>query len=118
MHSDSLDDSLTSIQWLCQLESKKILEDDMSAIADRKNAIRAQAVTQQQRQQKQDDMHKNPYPKPHYSYATLIVFAINSSREKRMTLQEIYAWIEENYPFYKSAKKGWKVRTVLMGVAI
>ena len=48
--------------------------------------------------------------KPPYSYANLITFAINSSRKKKMTLSEIYHWICDNFPYYKEAGNGWKVR--------
>ena len=56
----------------------------------------------------------NPYPKPPFSYATLILLAINSTSEKRMTLQDIYKWIEDNFPYYKNCKKAWKVITVVL----
>ncbi|EDO32639.1 predicted protein, partial [Nematostella vectensis] len=46
--------------------------------------------------------------RPPYSYATLILLAINSTEEKRMTLQEIYKWIEERFPYYTKCKKAWK----------
>eukprot|EP00049_Salpingoeca_infusionum_P004256 m.76261 g.76261 ORF g.76261 m.76261 type:complete len:377 (+) comp12482_c0_seq7:173-1303(+) len=46
--------------------------------------------------------------KPQYSYATLISFAINSHPDKRMTLAEIYDWIQDNYTYFKSSDKGWK----------
>ena len=48
--------------------------------------------------------------KPPYSYANLITFAINSSPKKKMTLSEIYTWICDNFPYYKEAGNGWKVR--------
>jgi hypothetical protein len=47
--------------------------------------------------------------KPNYSYATLIAYAIRQSPQKKMTLAEIYAWILENFPFYRTAGSGWKV---------
>lgn len=48
--------------------------------------------------------------RPPYSYMAMIQFAINSSQSKRMTLKEIYTWIEEHFPYYRaSAKPGWKV---------
>lgn len=59
------------------------------------------------------DEHSGNPPKdgkPPYSYANLITFAINSSPKKRMTLSEIYTWICENFPYYKDAGNGWKVR--------
>ena len=58
-----------------------------------------------------EDSPKNPHSKPPYSYSTLILLAINSSREKKMTLQEIYKWIEDNFPYFKKCKKAWKVLT-------
>ena len=47
--------------------------------------------------------------KPPYSYVNLITYAINSSPNRRMTLNEIYQWISEKLSFYKNAGNGWKV---------
>ena len=47
--------------------------------------------------------------KPPYSYANLIMHAINSTTKKRMTLSEIYSWICDNFPYYKEIGNGWKV---------
>lgn len=48
--------------------------------------------------------------RPPYSYMALIQFAINSHRSKRMTLKEIYTWIEDRFPYFRQvAKPGWKV---------
>ena len=47
--------------------------------------------------------------KPAYSYSSLIYLAIGSSAERRMTLSEIYAWICDRFPYYKTAEPGWKV---------
>ena len=55
--------------------------------------------------------HKTRENKPPYSYANLITFAINSSPKKKMTLSDIYQWICDNFPYYKDAGNGWKVRT-------
>lgn len=48
--------------------------------------------------------------KPPYSYAALITFAINSSQRKKMTLSDIYNWISSNFPYYRDAGTGWKVK--------
>ena len=48
--------------------------------------------------------------KPPYSYAALITFAINSTANRRMTLNGIYTWISSNFPYYRDAGTGWKVR--------
>eukprot|EP01137_Pigoraptor_chileana_P034060 Opistho-2@26009 len=48
------------------------------------------------------------HEKPPYSYAALIALAINGSPDKRLTLNEIYRWIEEHYPFYQEHESSWK----------
>lgn len=47
--------------------------------------------------------------KPPYSYAQLIVQAITSATDKQLTLSGIYAYITKNYPYYRTADKGWQV---------
>ena len=39
----------------------------------------------------------------------MIAFAIKSSAQQMLTLNEIYVWFEENYPYFKTAPPGWKV---------
>ncbi|CAI9722695.1 forkhead box protein M1 isoform X1 [Octopus vulgaris] len=47
--------------------------------------------------------------RPPFSYVKLIENALNSRHDKRMTLKEIYRWIETNYPYYSNTTKlGWK----------
>ncbi|VDP84629.1 unnamed protein product [Echinostoma caproni] len=48
------------------------------------------------------------YRKPPYSYAQLIIQAIASAPEQRLTLADIYAHISSNFPYYKSYEKGWQ----------
>jgi hypothetical protein len=47
--------------------------------------------------------------KPPYSYASLIAQAINSSKDKKMTLNGIYNYITTNYPYYQMIQNGWQV---------
>lgn len=48
--------------------------------------------------------------RPPYSYMAMIQFAINSRKDRRMTLKEIYMWIEDHFPYFRAvAKPGWKV---------
>lgn len=47
--------------------------------------------------------------KPPYSYAQLIIQAISSAPDKHLTLSGIYTHITRNYPYYRTADKGWQV---------
>lgn len=47
--------------------------------------------------------------KPPYSYAQLIVQAIALAADKQLTLNGIYNHITKNYPYYRTADKGWQV---------
>uniref|UniRef100_H0XYL9 Forkhead box protein M1 n=1 Tax=Otolemur garnettii TaxID=30611 RepID=H0XYL9_OTOGA len=53
--------------------------------------------------------HDSVSERPPYSYMAMIQFAINSTERKRMTLKDIYTWIEDHFPYFKHiAKPGWK----------
>ncbi|KAI4292059.1 hypothetical protein PAPHI01_1333 [Pancytospora philotis] len=51
---------------------------------------------------------EGPDDKPQDSYAYMIYRALESSKSGRLTLAEIYAWIESTYPFYRTADPVWK----------
>ncbi|XP_072297689.1 forkhead box protein F2a [Eucyclogobius newberryi] len=46
--------------------------------------------------------------KPPYSYIALIVMAIQNSPIKRLTLSEIYQFLQARFPFFRGAYQGWK----------
>jgi len=51
--------------------------------------------------------------KPPFSYATMIAQAIFSSDEEKLTLNNIYGWIQDKYAFYRHSNSGWQVRGIL-----
>ncbi|KAF9187005.1 Forkhead box protein J2 [Haplosporangium sp. Z 11] len=48
------------------------------------------------------------YPKPTHSYSYLITTAILESPQSQMTLNDIYEWVMDRYPWYRTATNGWK----------
>ncbi|TRY57051.1 hypothetical protein DNTS_023952 [Danionella cerebrum] len=46
--------------------------------------------------------------KPPYSYIALIVMAIQNAPTKRLTLSEIYQFLQARFPFFRGSYQGWK----------
>lgn len=50
------------------------------------------------------EMHQ----RPPFSYITLISMAIKSAPRKKLTLNDIYNYIMEHFPFYRQNRRGWQ----------
>ncbi|GIX68560.1 forkhead box protein N4 [Caerostris extrusa] len=48
------------------------------------------------------------YPKPVYSYSCLIAMALKNSKTGSLPVNEIYDFMTENFPYFKTAPNGWK----------
>ncbi len=114
MAAPNCGDSLTAIDWLVSVggafpgavDGKHGLQTDKHGVTALRKAPNSPLDTNATLES--DTPPKDG--KPPYSYANLITFAINSSSKKKMTLSEIYQWICDNFPYYREAGNGWKVR--------
>ncbi|XP_050295449.1 forkhead box protein F1-like [Anthonomus grandis grandis] len=86
----SLNESVTSAhqQNVSPTESTTS-EDQKPSSTDKKSGVRRQE-------------------KPPYSYIALIVMAIQHSPTKRLTLSEIYSFLQQRFPFFRGSYQGWK----------
>ncbi|XP_008051383.1 forkhead box protein M1 isoform X2 [Carlito syrichta] len=107
----TLDNSLTNIQWLGKMTS-----DGLGSCHVKQETEEKENCHLEQRQVKVEEpsgpstsWQNSVSERPPYSYMAMIQFAINSTERKRMTLKDIYTWIEDHFPYFKHiAKPGWK----------
>ncbi|KAM8971859.1 forkhead box protein M1 [Pelodytes ibericus] len=114
---DELDISLTNIHWLGKMSSDGLATCPVKEEPEEKENQTPEVETEKPVEPMEEEPCALPSQKwqvsaserPPYSYMALIQFAINSTPRKRMTLKDIYTWIEEHFPYFKNvAKPGWK----------
>ncbi|NXD72482.1 FOXM1 protein, partial [Eolophus roseicapillus] len=113
--SSVLDNSLTNIQWLGKMRSDGLSPCSVKQDTGKENQMPLQETIKVN--SAADDIptaaaaswQDSVSERPPYSYMAMIQFAINSTEKKRMTLKDIYTWIEDHFPYFKHvAKPGWK----------
>ncbi|XP_041732492.1 forkhead box protein N1-like [Coregonus clupeaformis] len=56
----------------------------------------------------QDSSMQSLFPKPIYSYSILIFMALRNSKTGSLPVSEIYGFMTEHFPYFKTAPDGWK----------
>ncbi|KAJ8005133.1 hypothetical protein DPEC_G00143490 [Dallia pectoralis] len=105
--SSDLDSSLTSIDWLPQLGYSSL----------RSGKERGERERKKEKGRERGDLPPLvPAPtqssgskgKPPHSYATLIAMAIEAAPGRKLSLNDIYTWISDMFPYYSRTGRGWK----------
>ncbi|XP_026226694.1 forkhead box protein J2 isoform X2 [Anabas testudineus] len=106
--SSDLDSSLTSIDWLPQLGISSLRSGKERGGGDRDKKKDRGKERVDFLPSVPDPSPSNSKGKPPHSYATLIAMAITASPERKLSLNDIYTWISDTFPYYSRAGRGWK----------
>ncbi|XP_013000602.1 forkhead box protein M1 isoform X2 [Cavia porcellus] len=106
----TLDNNLTNIQWLGKMNSDRLDSSSIKQeVEEKENCHLQQSQVKEEPVGTSTPWQDSVSERPPYSYMAMIQFAINSTERKRMTLKDIYTWIEDHFPYFKHiAKPGWK----------
>ncbi|KAJ0000513.1 hypothetical protein NQD34_012355 [Periophthalmus magnuspinnatus] len=110
--SSELDSSLTSIDWLPQLGISSLRSGkERGGGGGGGGEVKKREKGREGRDflpTVPDLSHSNSKGKPPHSYATLIAMAIAAAPERKLSLNDIYTWISDTFPYYNRAGRGWK----------
>ncbi|XP_037641431.1 forkhead box protein J3 isoform X4 [Sebastes umbrosus] len=107
--SSELNSSLTSIDWLPQLGISSLRSGKERGGGGEKDKRRDRGRERGDFLPSVPDPSSSNYKgKPPHSYATLIAMAIAAAPARKLSLNDIYTWISDTFPYYSRAGRGWK----------
>ena len=109
-HNEISDHSPVDSAQLIKEEVGDQLSDDDSILREDAmdgNDLEDELFTGDDSDKKNGNMGRRP-EKPPYSYIALIMMAIQSSPCRRLTLSEIYQFLQQRFPFFRGSYQGWK----------
>lgn len=125
-NSSAYDDSLTNLSWLHDMNILKRTMPPINSSSNLTNKRKDQSsvsnsiypndisdaadsiLTNDDNDEQWKMYRTNPHTKPVYSYSQLILLAMKQSGYEKMTLQMIYEWVAENFPYFKKMEPTWQ----------
>ncbi|XP_076344974.1 uncharacterized protein LOC143244354 [Tachypleus tridentatus] len=112
--SPYVDDGLTSLNWLQNLNIMTRLGASIPPTppasplpSSNHKLLKRESSWESDQSVDEPDFKKDATIKPPFSYATLICMAMKAHGSK-MTLSNIYQWIQENFVYYKTSDISWQ----------
>jgi forkhead transcription factor HCM1 len=105
----SLDSSLTSMDWLPVMQIGENPLPSSTTPPAKQSSLPITNIQQKIEAKEIELPTSTVHLKPPYSYVTLIRQAILGASMQRMTLNQIYKWIVDSYPYFRTAPPKWKV---------